>query len=133
MKSITNAEEMMYKIKMLESKSVKSRTLKIIINTLYEKSKQDDLHSKNVSKICKLIGEAMEMSKEKISELEILGDIHDIGKIAVSENILNKEGKLNNEEWEEIRKHPQIGYHIISSSMIYAFLGRMCSCPSGMV
>lgn len=123
-KSITNAEEMMYKIKMLESKSVKSRTLKIITNTLYEKSKQDDLHSKNVSKICKLIGQAMGMSKEKISELEILGDIHDIGKIAVSEHILNKEGKLNDKEVDEVRKHPQIGYHIISSSNDLAFLGE---------
>jgi len=122
MKSITKAEEMMYKIKMLESKSVKSRTLKIIINTLYEKSKQDDAHSKNVSKICKLMGETMNMTEEKISELEILGDIHDIGKIGISESILNKEGKLNSEEWEEVKKHPQIGYHIVSSSSDLAFL-----------
>lgn len=122
MKLITEAEEMMYKIKMLESKSVKSRTLKIIINTLYEKSKQDDVHSKNVSRICRIIGETMNMTKEKISELEILGDIHDIGKIGVSENILNKAGKLNDEEWEEIKKHPQIGYHIVSSSSDLSFL-----------
>lgn len=124
MKSVTNAEEMMYKIKMLESKSVKSRTLKIIINTLYEKSEQNNLHSKAVSKICKLIGQAMKMSKERISELEILGDIHDIGKIAVNESILNKVEPLNIHEWEEIRKHPQIGYHIVSSSSDIAFLGE---------
>lgn len=122
MKTITKAEEMMYKVKMLESKSVKSRTLQIIINTLYEKSKENNMHSKNVSKICKVMGETMNMTKEKISELEILGDIHDIGKIGVSENILNKAGKLNNEEWEEIKKHPQIGYHIIASSNELSFL-----------
>jgi len=123
-KSITNAEEMMYKIKMLESKSVKSRILKLITNTLYEKSERDDLHSKSVSKICKLIGKGMGMSKEKISELEILGDIHDIGKVGISQNILNKVGQLNSEEWEEIRKHPQIGYYIVSSSSDIAFLGE---------
>lgn len=124
MKSVTNAEEMMYKIKMLESKSVKSRTLKIIINTLCEKSEQNDLHSKSVSKICKQVGQAIGMSKEKISELEILGEIHDIGKIGVSETVLNKVEELNNHEWEEIRKHPQIGYHIVSSSSDIAFLGE---------
>lgn len=124
MKSVTNAEEMMYKIKMLESKSVKSRTLKIIINTLCEKSEQNDLHSKSVSKICKQVGQAIGMSKEKISELEILGEIHDIGKIGISESILNKVETLNNNEWEEIRKHPQIGYHIVSSSSDIAFLGE---------
>ncbi|BCZ48917.1 diguanylate cyclase [Clostridium gelidum] len=123
MKSVTNAEEMMYKVKMLESKSVKSRTLKIIINTLCEKSEQNDLHSKSVSKICKQIGQAMEMSKEKISELEILGEIHDIGKIGVSESVLNKVEPLNSEDWEEIRKHPQIGYHIVCSSGDISFLG----------
>ncbi len=124
MKTVTNAEEMMYKVKMLESKSVKSRTLKIIINTLCEKSEQNDLHSKSVAKICKRIGQAMKMSKEKISELEILGEIHDIGKIAVNESILNKVEPLNSNEWEEIRKHPQIGYHIVSSSSDIAFLGE---------
>ena len=123
-KSITNAEEMMYKIKMLDSKSVKSRTLKLIANTLYEKSERDDLHSKDVSQICKLIGKTMGMSKEKISELEILGDIHDIGKVGVSQNILNKVGELSNEEWEDIRKHPQTGYHIVSSSSDISFLGE---------
>lgn len=123
-KAITNAEEMMYKIKMLESKSTKSRTLKLIVNTLYEKSERDDLHSKGVSKICKLIGKTMNLSKEKISELEILGDIHDIGKVGVSQNILNKVGELSEEEWEEIRKHPQIGYHIVSSSSDISFFGE---------
>ncbi|MRY42932.1 HD-GYP domain-containing protein, partial [Parabacteroides distasonis] len=124
MKSITKAEEMMYKVKLLESKSMKNRTLKIIINTLKEKSERDDVHSKNTSKICKLFGKALSMSNEKISELAILGDIHDIGKIGVSEEILNKPGKLDEKEWQEIKKHPQIGYHIVSSSSDFSFLGE---------
>ncbi|MFT8351818.1 diguanylate cyclase [Clostridium saccharoperbutylacetonicum] len=124
MKIVTNAEEMMYKVKMLESKSTKSRTLKLIINTLYEKSEEDGLHSKNTRKICRLIGEAIGMTKEKISELEILGEIHDIGKVAISKDILNKPGKLNEAEWEEMKKHPQIGYHIVSSSSDIAFLAE---------
>jgi len=122
--SITSAEEMMYKVKMLESKSVKSRTLNLIIKTLYEKSNHDDLHSKNVSRICKLIGEAIGMSKEKISELEILGNIHDVGKIGINESIFNKPGKLSDEEREEMKRHPQIGYHIVSSSNDLSFLGE---------
>ncbi|EKQ57745.1 MAG: PAS domain S-box/diguanylate cyclase (GGDEF) domain-containing protein [Clostridium sp. Maddingley MBC34-26] len=124
LKSISYAEEMMYKVKMLESKSVKSRTLKIIVNTLYEKSRLADIHSRNISKVCEQVGKSMEMSEDKISELKILGDIHDIGKIGISECILNKEGKLNDEEWAEMKKHPQIGYHIISSSNDLSFLSE---------
>ena len=122
-KSITNAEEIMYRTKMLESRSIKSRTLKLIINTLHEKSRLDDVHSKSVSEICKIFGETMGMSKEKTSELEILGNIHDVGKIGISQSILNKLGELNSEEWQEVKKHPQIGYHIVSSSGDIAFLG----------
>lgn len=124
MKIITNAEEMMYKIKMLESKSMKNRTLKIIINTLHEKSERDQVHSTKVSEICKLIGKAIGMSQEKISELEILGEIHDIGKVAVPINILNKIRELTDEEWEEVKKHPHVGYHIVTSSSDIAFLGE---------
>jgi len=124
MKSITNAEEMMYKIKMLESKKVKNKTLKMIIKTLYEKSKVDDSHSKSVGEICKLMGESMNMPKEKISELEVLGSIHDVGKIGISESILNNSGKLDDEEWDEVKKHPRIGYIIASSSSELAFLGE---------
>lgn len=56
------------------------------------------------------------MTIEKISELEILSEVHDIGKVAIPKSILNKQGKLTEEEWEEMKKHPQIGDHIVSSS-----------------
>lgn len=41
--------------------------------------------------------------------------LHDIGKVAIDENILNKPGKLIDEEWEKIKRHPEIGYRILSS------------------
>lgn len=122
METIKNCEEIMYRIKMIESKSQKSKTLKIITQTLQEKSIQDVEHSRNVSGICKIIGSTMKLSKKEISELEILGDIHDIGKVAIDESILNKEGPLNDEEWVQIKKHSEIGYHIAMSSADLSFL-----------
>ncbi|MCG4581035.1 diguanylate cyclase [Clostridium cochlearium] len=122
MKSIINSEEIMYRIKVVESKNYKSKTLKIIMDALWQRSKFDAEHSKNVSNICKLIGESMALSQNEILELEMLGNIHDIGKIGISENILNKEDKLNEAEWIEMRKHPEIGYHIVSCSNEVSFL-----------
>lgn len=123
-KAITDSEDMMYGIKMLESKSQKSKTLKIIMETLYERSRQDVEHSKNVAKLCKMIGEALELSVKELSELEILGNIHDIGKIGVNKNILNKTSELTEAEWFEIKKHSEIGYHIASSTNEFSFLGE---------
>ncbi len=123
-KVITDSEDMMYSIKMLESKSQKSKTLKIIIETLYERSKQDVEHSKNVGRLCKLIGEALELSLKEVSELEVLGNIHDIGKIGVSENVLNKTCELTEADWIEVKKHSEIGYHIVSSTNEISFLAE---------
>nr|WP_286172947.1 HD domain-containing phosphohydrolase [Caproiciproducens sp. MSJ-32] len=108
---------------MLESKSQKSKTLKIIIETLYERSKQDVEHSKNVSRLCKLIGETLELSLKEVSELEILGDIHDVGKIGVSLNILNKTTQLTEADWIEVKRHSEIGYRIVSATNEFSFLG----------
>ncbi|MDF2884182.1 MAG: rpfG7 [Clostridiaceae bacterium] len=122
MKTINSSEEIMYRIKMIESKSQKSKTLKVIAQTLREKSLQDAHHAKNVSKVCTLIGEALDMSKKELSELEILGDIHDIGKVIINENVLNKAGSLTSEEWAEIKRHSEVGYHIALSSPDLSFL-----------
>ena len=61
------------------------------------------------------MSEALGLSNYKIKELEMTGLLHDIGKISIDEGILNKPGKLTNDEWNEIKKHPEIGYRILST------------------
>jgi HD-GYP domain-containing protein (c-di-GMP phosphodiesterase class II) len=61
------------------------------------------------------MGIILGMSEDEIRELKSVGLLHDIGKIAIDEGILNKNGKLTSEEMEEIRKHPEIGYRILST------------------
>jgi len=50
--------------------------------------------------------------------------LHDIGKIAIDEAILNKPGKLTDEEWETIKRHPEIGFRIISTAPEYSEIAR---------
>jgi len=70
-------------------------------------------HSRNVAKIACLIGEKMNLKRKELKILEIAGHLHDIGKIAVPEHILNKPGKLSDEEFEIIKKHPVVGADIL--------------------
>ena len=58
----------------------------------------------------------MALSQTEISELALLATLHDIGKIGVNDQILNKPGKLTDEEWTQMRKHTEIGYRIAMSS-----------------
>jgi len=73
------------------------------------------LHSRRVSQLCEQMGEALGLNEDKVKELKAVGLLHDIGKIAIDEAILNKNGTLNEEEWVEVRKHPEIGYRILST------------------
>lgn len=61
------------------------------------------------------MGTALGLQEDEIKELRTVGMLHDIGKVAIEEGILNKNGKLVEKEWEEIKKHPEIGYRILST------------------
>ncbi|MGB9856972.1 MAG: HD-GYP domain-containing protein [Dictyoglomaceae bacterium] len=61
------------------------------------------------------IGKEIGLPQEKLKSLHMAGLLHDIGKIAVPINILNKPGKLNPTEFELIKKHPEVGYEILKN------------------
>jgi len=109
------AEDDMYRHKLAESSSMKSKTINLIMNSLYEKSQKEALHSNRVSMICIAIAAEMHFNQEEINQTKIAGLVHDIGKIGISNVILDKPGKLTSDEWGEIKKHCEVGYRILSS------------------
>lgn len=118
------AEENMYREKLTESQSMRHQTVQAILKTLNEKNVREKIHSERVSAISKLIGSAMNLDYSTVKEIEMAGLLHDIGKIAVDENILNKAGKLNDDEYEKIKKHPESSYQILKSINAYAGLAE---------
>ncbi len=112
---IKHAEKDVDTRKLMESPHMRGRAVYAIINTLHEKNKREELHSRRVSDFCKNLAIALEMSELQISEMKLLGLMHDIGKIAISESILNKQGKLTDKEWQEMKRHSEIGYRILFS------------------
>ncbi len=110
------AEDSMYKKKLFEGPSMRGKTINTIIRTLHEKNSREEQHSYRVSELCHRMGEALGLPEGEIQELKSVGLLHDIGKIAIDEKILNKPGKLTLDEWEEIKRHPEIGYRILSTA-----------------
>jgi diguanylate cyclase (GGDEF)-like protein/PAS domain S-box-containing protein len=109
------AEDYMYKKKLFESPSMRGKTIKAIINTLNEKNRREEAHSNRVSMFCENMGQALNLLDGEVEELKTVGLLHDIGKIAIDENILNKPGSLTDNEWKDIKRHPEIGYRILST------------------
>ena len=116
------AEEHMYRKKLTESQSMRNQTIQVILNTLNEKNEREKIHSEKVSKISRKIGELLNLDNQTLKEIEIAGLMHDIGKIVVNENLLNKPSKLTESEFEEIKRHPESSYHILKSVDAYTKL-----------
>jgi putative nucleotidyltransferase with HDIG domain len=76
-------------------------------------------HSERVSDYCVKIGESLGLPENEIELLRISGIFHDIGKIGTADDILLKTGKLDELEYEEIKKHPLKGAHILSAVSMF--------------
>lgn len=110
------AEDDMYRNKVFVNASLRSRTIDLIINSLYEKNNREMFHSKRVGRICELMAEKMGLSEDEIKKISIAGLMHDIGKIGISDMILNKVEALTHEEWKDVMRHSEVGYRILSSA-----------------
>ncbi|WP_051280400.1 diguanylate cyclase [Anaerovorax odorimutans] len=115
-KIFKNAEDYMYNYKLLEKESLRSKTIKKIINSLYIKEPREKHHSKRVGELCKNIGTMMGIFGDKLNKIEMSGIFHDIGKIAIAKNVLNNTKVLSEQEKNEIKRHCDIGHRILSSS-----------------
>ena len=113
---VKNADKQMYSNKIFESPTMRGKIVDTIIKTLHEKNESLEQHSIRVSKLCVRMGTVLGLSTYKINELKTVGLLHDIGKIAIDENILNKPGKLTDSEWKEVKRHPEIGYRILETA-----------------
>lgn len=111
-----NAEENMYRNKLLQKSSIHSSLLSSLKTTLYERSHETEEHAQRLVQMCRAIGRKFDLVDEQLNELELLSNLHDIGKIGISDIILNKPSGLTDEEWMEMRKHPEIGCRIAMST-----------------
>lgn len=85
-----------------------------LARTVEAKDKYTEGHSERLSKMSSLLGTKLNFPKEDIVILRRGGILHDIGKIAIQDSILQKEGPLTDEEFDVIKTHPEIGERICS-------------------
>ncbi len=115
--TVKSAQENMHYHKLLESRSPHSSTLSSVMATMLARSRETEAHGERLVSLSKEMGERMGLEQKAMDELALYALLHDIGKVGVDDHILNKPGKLDDEEWELMRKHSEIGYRIAASAM----------------
>lgn len=120
----TSAENAMYRHKLTESSSMRSRTIDMIMTSLFEKSEREMYHSKRVGELAEAIASQMDFSPTQVNQIMLAGLMHDIGKIGVSESILNKTTKLDENEQKVVERHCETGYRILSSASEFGAIAQ---------
>lgn len=90
-------------------------SLRALSNSIDAKDTYTCGHSERVAFICRYLAEKLSFDPAKINNVYLAGLLHDIGKIGVSEAVLCKPGRLTDDEFAQIKKHPQIGADILKS------------------
>lgn len=114
-KIIKEAEDNMYKNKSIEGKLVRRLIVGSIVNHLYDGNIEVKYHMDRLKDYTSEIAILLELSEEDLYKLNKICEVHDIGNVSVDKDILFKSGTLTDEDWREIRKHPETGYRIAKS------------------
>lgn len=119
-----NKEELLSKT--ISLVSPKQTTLDVfdMLHNMRQVNDSTYAHSLNVAIISRIIGKWLHFSNEELDTLTLAGLLHDIGKTKISDEVLNKDGKLTDEEFQMIRNHPKYGYDILKSQPLNSHIKK---------
>jgi len=120
---IMTAENQMYRHKLTESKSARNAIINAFLETLKTK-KFEKSHITRMLEMAQPFSEELSLTSEQKNDLDLLINLHDIGKINIKESIITKRESLTDEEWLEIKQHPEIGYRIAKATEDFAHVAN---------
>ena len=126
--TLVTAEQFMSKRKLLETHSAHNAIITSIKAIMIEKSQETEEHAERLLQLSELIGSALSLSENQHSELELLAILHDIGKVGIPGAVLSKPGKLTDEEWIIMKRHPEVGCRIAQATSELAPIAQYILC-----
>jgi diguanylate cyclase (GGDEF)-like protein/PAS domain S-box-containing protein len=118
------ADNLMYRDKIRYGRAMRSQTIETILHNININYEQEQVHIERVSQFSESIAKAMGFPDKDVADVKTVGALHDIGKIMVPPQILNKTEKLTKEDWSIIKRHPEIGYQMLKSVDEYVQLAE---------
>lgn len=109
-------------------KTVLHDLVECLVETIEIKDHYTSGHSQRVGDMSYMLAKSIGIRGSKLEQIHIAAHLHDIGKIGVPDNILNKEGKLTESEFSYIKEHPKKGYDILVHSKSLKSLAKLVLC-----
>jgi diguanylate cyclase (GGDEF)-like protein len=109
---IKSADDLMYRNKLLESNELRHSIVNFLEKIMFTRHYQTEAHTKRLRKFVRKIGSFLNLPDKELEELALVAALHDIGKISIPLEILNKPGSLTGDEWNIIKRHPETGFRI---------------------
>lgn len=110
------ADDYMYQDKLSRSNRVRNKTVEALLVALAERDYITEGHAQRLSELCRKVGEKINLSSRQLSNLALLAQVHDLGKVGIPDSILFKKSVLTDKEWKIMRLHPEKGYRIAMTS-----------------
>jgi diguanylate cyclase (GGDEF)-like protein len=118
------AEDKMYANKVTNSEKNYDMIINSIKNNLYENKYESKDHYERLVTMSKQMGKTLNLDKNDIENLALLAELHDIGKVGLEKDLLLREGPLTIGEWQSVKRHPELGFKIVSASTKLSHIGK---------
>jgi len=125
---LKQAEDLMYQAKLTEGREVRRAIPETLEKVLQEYDYEMKGHIERLQELAKDFAKVLGLSGENLDALIQAATLHDIGKIGISKDIIQKKYNLDDDEWHVMRKHVEIGYRIAQASGEYAHLADIILC-----
>ena len=119
------ADRRMYEHKNNGRMSPGRQSANVLLRALAERMPELGLHVGGVAETAEAVARALGVADDELSAIRRAAELHDIGKVAVPDAILNKPGPLDEREWEFVRRHTEIGARIISAAPALSFVSTL--------
>ncbi len=106
------ADSKMYKEKLKHSGSGRAEVVQGLMTVLSDRDYIMEGHVLRLENLCRTVGEKINLSVDQLSNLALLAQVHDLGKVGIPDHVLFKPGPLSSDEWNIMREHPKRGYRI---------------------
>ncbi len=116
-RALREAEQWTYRRKLMIEKSFRSSVINALLSALAAKSEETEEHAERLQQYCCQIGRLLGVSEKELDEMSLFAMLHDIGKVGINDAILQKPAPLTEDEWLEMRKHPEIGFRIAQNNI----------------